>query len=77
MLLLARAQLPDVELVKIFQYNSVSNTLATYLELAPLENVSISPSRLARPAGDSSMQTTSSELALKEGVNLRIYKRNS
>jgi hypothetical protein len=45
--------------------------LTTHLELPALQNIAVSATGLARSAGDSSVETTGAELALKQRVNLR------
>jgi hypothetical protein len=48
---------------------------SAYLQLFALKNIAISAARLPRSAGDGSVQTTSTELRLKERVNLSLWQK--
>jgi hypothetical protein len=47
--------------------------LRTYFKLASLEDITVSPARLAWSAGNSGIETTGSKLRLEERVDLRNY----
>lgn len=75
-LLLACPNLPQVELrtkSKFLLPAPVRTKKETYLKLLALENVSVSTARLTWSAADNSVETTCSELGLKQGINLRFY----
>ena len=76
-LLLACPNLPEVELKIPAQVSKASPMdvhleKSTDLELPALKDVAVGAARLSRPAADGSVEAASTELCLKEGIDLGV-----